>query len=50
MRKAMPNRLYKFTSSKWFERRPMHWEPIKTKIVDRKVEKLAKKLQEDGKA
>ena len=48
MRKACPGKLYKFTSSKWFERRPMHWEPIKTRREDKKVEKLAAKLKKES--
>ena len=48
MRKAMPKWLYKHLSSMWFSRRPIHWERGKIRRDDKKVEKLAAKLRENG--
>ena len=43
MSKAMPSRLYKKLSSLWFNRRVLHWQPLKNLIDDTRPEVFAKK-------
>lgn len=41
MNKACPSFLYKHASSLWFMRRRYHWEPVRMRFDDKKVEKEA---------